>query len=78
MDLRDQIERLRRNNDPQNIAIINLLKETESPFSEDIRMSPMFPRLKFPDLKYDGTGDRAKHLETYKSWMELNLASNSF
>ncbi|KAL5547049.1 hypothetical protein UlMin_006736 [Ulmus minor] len=38
----------------------------------------MPPRLKLPDLKYDGTGDPAKHLETYKSWMELNSATNAF
>ncbi|KAL5542111.1 hypothetical protein UlMin_009821 [Ulmus minor] len=38
----------------------------------------MPPRLKLPDLKYDGTGDPAEHLETYKSWMELNSATNAF
>ncbi|KAL5553824.1 hypothetical protein UlMin_041225 [Ulmus minor] len=38
----------------------------------------MPPRLKLPDLKYDGTGDPAEHLETYKSWMELNSATNDF
>ncbi|KAL5544419.1 hypothetical protein UlMin_008203 [Ulmus minor] len=55
-----------------------MLEETESPFSEDIRAAPMPPRLKLPDLKYDGTGDPAEHLETYKSWMELNSATNAF
>ncbi|KAL5579241.1 hypothetical protein UlMin_011683 [Ulmus minor] len=45
---------------------------------EDIRVAPMPPCLKLPDLKYDGTGDPAEHLETYKSWMELNSASNAF
>ncbi|KAL5564639.1 hypothetical protein UlMin_027803 [Ulmus minor] len=38
----------------------------------------MPPRLKLPDLKYDGTGDPAEHLETYKSWMEQNSATNAF
>ncbi|KAL5564268.1 hypothetical protein UlMin_027432 [Ulmus minor] len=38
----------------------------------------MPPRLKLPNLKYDGTGDPAEYLETYKSWMELNSASNIF
>ncbi|KAL5557896.1 hypothetical protein UlMin_034107 [Ulmus minor] len=38
----------------------------------------MPPRLKLPDLKYDGTGDPAEHLETYKSWIELNSATNAF
>ncbi|KAL5563473.1 hypothetical protein UlMin_033220 [Ulmus minor] len=38
----------------------------------------MPPRLKLPDLKYDGTGDPAEHLETYKSWMKLNSATNAF
>ncbi|KAL5553184.1 hypothetical protein UlMin_040585 [Ulmus minor] len=77
-DLQEQIERLQRNNDPRNVAVKNLLEETESPFSEDIRAAPMPPRLKLPDLKYDGTGDPAEHLETYKSWMELNSAMNAF
>ncbi|KAL5580406.1 hypothetical protein UlMin_012848 [Ulmus minor] len=77
-DLQEQIERLQRNNDPRNVAVKNLLEETESPFSEDIRAAPMPPRLKLPDLKYDGTGDPAEHLETYKSWMELNSGTNAF
>ncbi|KAL5567677.1 hypothetical protein UlMin_024252 [Ulmus minor] len=77
-DLQEQIEWLQRNNDPRNVAVKNLLEETESPFSEDIRAAPMPPRLKLPDLKYDGTGDPAEHLETYKSWMELNSATNAF
>ncbi|KAL5557551.1 hypothetical protein UlMin_039787 [Ulmus minor] len=77
-DLQEQIERLQRNNDPRNVAVKNLLEETESPFSEDIRAAPMPPRLKLHDLKYDGTGDPAEHLETYKSWMELNSATNAF
>ncbi|KAL5551378.1 hypothetical protein UlMin_001554 [Ulmus minor] len=77
-DLQEQIERLQRNNDPRNVAVRNLLEETESPFSEDIRAAPMPPCLKLPDLKYDGTGDPSKHLETYKSWMELNSATNAF
>ncbi|KAL5560031.1 hypothetical protein UlMin_036242 [Ulmus minor] len=77
-DLQEQIERLQRNNDPRNVAVKNLLEETESPFSEDIRAAPMPPRLKLPDLKYDRTGDPAEHLETYKSWMELNSATNAF
>lgn len=38
----------------------------------------MPPCLKFSNLKYDGTRDPAKHLETYKSWMELNFVSNDF
>ncbi|KAL5538915.1 hypothetical protein UlMin_042374 [Ulmus minor] len=77
-DLQEQIERLQRNNDPRNVAVKNLLEETESPFSEDIRAAPMPPRLKLPNLKYDGTRDPAEHLETYKSWMELNSATNAF
>ncbi|KAL5565783.1 hypothetical protein UlMin_028947 [Ulmus minor] len=40
--------------------------------------APMPPRLKLPNLKYDGTGDPSEHLETYKSWMELNSATNAF
>ena len=76
--MQEQIERLQRNNDPQNVAVKNLLEEIESPFSEDIRAARMPPRLKLPDLKYDGTVDPAKHLETYKSWMELNSATNAF
>ncbi|KAL5539722.1 hypothetical protein UlMin_043851 [Ulmus minor] len=35
-------------------------------------------RLKLPDSKYDGTGDPADHLENYRSWMELNSATNAF
>ncbi|KAL5550479.1 hypothetical protein UlMin_000655 [Ulmus minor] len=38
----------------------------------------MPPRLKLLDLKYDGTGDPAEYLETYKSWMELNSTTNAF
>ena len=57
---------------------MNLLEETKSPFSEDIRAAPMPPHLKLPDLKYDGTRNPAEHLETYKSWTELNFATNAF
>ena len=46
---------------------MNLLEETESPFNEDIRAAFMPPCHKLPDIKYDGTGDPAEHLETYKS-----------
>ncbi|KAL5576345.1 hypothetical protein UlMin_018044 [Ulmus minor] len=52
--------------------------ETESPFTEEIRMAIMPDRLKLPDSKYDGTGDPADHLENYRSWMELNSATNAF
>lgn len=69
---------LQRNNDPRNVAVQSLLEETESPFSEDIRAAPMPPRLKLPDVKYDGTEDPSEHLETYRSWMELNSATNAF
>ena len=55
-----------------------MLEETESPFSEDIIVAPIPPRLKLPDLKYDGIGDLAEHMETYKSWMELNSTMNAF
>ena len=77
-DLQEQIEMLQRNNDPRNVAVQSLLEETESPFSEDIRAAPMPPHLKLPDIKYDGTGDPSEHLETYRSWMELNSATNAF
>lgn len=76
--LQEQIERLQKNNDPRNVTVRNLLEETESPFSEDIRAAPMSPSLKLPDLKYDGTREPTEHLETYKSWMELNSATNAF
>ncbi|KAL5540592.1 hypothetical protein UlMin_043541 [Ulmus minor] len=56
----------------------DLLEETESPFTEEIRMAIMPDRLKLPDSKYDGTGDPADHLENYRSWMELNSATNAF
>ena len=65
VDLQEQIERPTRNNDPRNAAVRNFLKETESPFSEDIRAAPMPLRLKLHNLKYDGTGDPTEHLETY-------------
>ena len=55
-----------------------MLEEIESPFSEDIRAAPMPPHLKLSDLKYDGTRDIEEHLETYKSWMELNSTMNAF
>ncbi|KAL5542557.1 hypothetical protein UlMin_010267 [Ulmus minor] len=41
-------------------------------------MEIMPDRLKLPDSKYDGTGDPADHLENYRSWMELNSATNAF
>ncbi|KAL5547487.1 hypothetical protein UlMin_002718 [Ulmus minor] len=41
-------------------------------------MAIMPDRLKLPDSKYDGTGDPADHLENYRSWMELNSATNAF
>ena len=67
MDLQVQMEWLRRNNDPRNIAVRNLLKETECLFSEDIRIAPMPLRFILPDLKYNGMGDPTEQLETYKS-----------
>ncbi|KAL5580084.1 hypothetical protein UlMin_012526 [Ulmus minor] len=41
-------------------------------------MAIMPDRLKLPNSKYDGTGDPADHLENYRSWMELNSATNAF
>ena len=41
-------------------------------------MAVMLDRLKLPDTSYDGTRDLADHLETYRSWMELNSVINSF
>ena len=35
-------------------------------------------RLKLLDAKYDGTGDPTEYLVIYKSWMELNSATNAF
>ena len=60
------------------MAIKNLLEETKSPFSEDIRAAPMPLRLKLPNVKYNGTENPTEHLETYKSWTELNFATNAF
>ena len=65
--LQEEIEWLQRNNSPQNVAVWNMLEETESPLSEDIKMTSMPSHLKLPDLKYDGTGNPAEYLETYKS-----------
>ena len=56
----------------------DLLDETKLPFCEEIRMVIMLERLKLPDAKYDRIGDLAKHLETYKSLMELNSTMNAF
>ena len=41
-------------------------------------MAIMPDRLKLPDTKYDGTSDPVDHLETYRSWTELNSATNAF
>ena len=35
-------------------------------------------RLNLLDAKYDKIGDLAEYLEPYKSWMELNSATNTF
>ena len=35
-------------------------------------------RLKLPNAKYDGRGNPAKHLETYKLLIELNSSTNTF
>ncbi|KAL5541827.1 hypothetical protein UlMin_009537 [Ulmus minor] len=76
-ELQRQIEELRRCDVPRNTDT-DLLEEIESPFTEEIRMAIMPDRLKLPDAKYDGTGDPADHLENYRSWMELNSATNTF
>ncbi|KAL5569919.1 hypothetical protein UlMin_026494 [Ulmus minor] len=75
-ELQRQIEEIRRRGAGKN-AFIDL-EESESPFTEEIRMAIMPDRLKLPDTKYDGTGDPTDHLETYRSWMELNSATNAF
>ncbi|KAL5556087.1 hypothetical protein UlMin_038323 [Ulmus minor] len=64
-ELQCQIEELRRCEAPRNTDT-DLLEETESPFTEEIRMAIMSDRLKLPDSKYDGTGDPADHLENYR------------
>ena len=78
VDLQEKIKWLQRNNDPWNVAVKNLLEENESLFSADIRTTLMPPSLKLPDLKYNGMRGLAEYLETYKSWMELNLKLNDF
>ena len=54
------------------------MEEIKSHFYEEIRMAIMPERLKFLDAKYDETGYPNEYLKTYKSWMELNLATNNF
>ena len=47
--------------------VTDLLEETESPFTEDIRMAVMPDKFKLPYTKYDGTRDLTDNLETYQS-----------
>ena len=75
--LQCQIEELRCLDVSKN-TVTDLLEETESPFTEKIRMAMMPDRLKLPDVKYNETGDPADHLQNYRSWMELNSATNAF
>ncbi|KAL5570453.1 hypothetical protein UlMin_027028 [Ulmus minor] len=75
-ELQRQIEEIRCRGAGKNA--VTDLEESESPFTEEIRMAVMPDRLKLPDTKYDGTGDPTDHLETYQSWMELNSATNTF
>ena len=63
-ELQRQIEELRRYDVPRD-TVTDLLEETESHLTEDIRMAMMLDRLKLPDTKYDGTSDPANYLEIY-------------
>ena len=76
-ELQHQIEEITCRGVGKN-TVTDLLEESESPFTEEIRMAVMLNKLKLPDTKYNGTGDLADHLETYQSWMELNSATNAF
>lgn len=76
-ELQRHIKELRHHNALRN-GVANLLEETESPFTDEIRIAMMPERLKLPNSKYDGTGDPVDHLETYRSWMELNSITNAF
>ena len=76
-ELQRQIEEIRCRSAGKK-AVTNLLEESESPLKEEIRMAVMLDRLKLLDAEYDGTDDPADHLETYRSWMELNSTTNAF
>ena len=55
-----------------------LLEEVEPPFTKDILEAPLPEKFKMPQLKlYRGEGDPTEHLETFRSWMELQGATGA-
>lgn len=49
-----------------------LLEKVEPPFTKDILEAPLLAKFKMPQIKlYEREGDPTEHLETFKSWMEL-------
>ncbi|XP_058096167.1 uncharacterized protein LOC131241366 [Magnolia sinica] len=52
------------------------MEETEPPFTSEIMNAMMPPRFRMPPTTpYSGFGDPTKHMESYRSWMELQSAS---
>ena len=52
-----------------------LLEEVKPPFMKDILEAPLPVKIKMHQIKlYGGEGDPTEHLETIRSWMELQGA----
>ena len=55
-----------------------LLEDVELLFIEDILEALLPAKLKMPQIKlYEGERDPTEHLETFRSWMELQEATGA-
>jgi len=66
-DLREQIERLRRERNDDHITDIGS-KEAEPPFTADVLDASFPPRFKIPKgTPYEGTSDPTDHIKTFRT-----------
>ena len=74
-ELQETIKWLQINYDPLNAEVSNLLEEIDYPFSEDIRMLHMPPRLKLPD--WHALGLACSKTGALPNWHTPRLAATS-
>ncbi|XP_058075684.1 uncharacterized protein LOC131224158 [Magnolia sinica] len=54
------------------------MEETEPPFTSDIMNEVMPQRFRIPPvIQYSGSGDPSEHVEAYRSWMQIQTATDA-
>ncbi|XP_058079752.1 uncharacterized protein LOC131227948 [Magnolia sinica] len=59
-------------------AVQAMMEETKPPFTSDIINKVMPQRFRIPPvIQYSGSGDPSEHVEAYRSWMQIQMATDA-